>query len=187
MNLLWIYIDMPADDPEPENEIFPEIIVDETDYIPSDEELEPEPEPEPVVPEQPVQIEPPQQDDMFQTGKPVKKKRQVSEKQRQHLDRIRAKALERKKEKADARKKEKQAVDTPPPPVIKPITQQATAPAPAPAPAQQYLTKDDVDHILDRYKEKRQIRKRAKAKEVEATQLVHTHLQKDDVWEQCFN
>ena len=61
MNLLWIYIDMPADDPEPENEIFPEIIVDETDYIPSDEELEQEPEPEPVVPEQPVQIEPPQQ------------------------------------------------------------------------------------------------------------------------------
>ena len=112
MNLLWIYIDMPADDPEPENEIFPEIIVDETDYIPSDEEPEPEPEPEPVVPEQPVQIEPPQQDDMFQTGKPVKKKRQVSEKQRQHLDRIRIKALERKKEKADARKKEKQAVDT---------------------------------------------------------------------------
>ena len=40
---------------------------------------------------------------MFQTGKPVKKKRQVSEKQRQHLDRIRIKALERKKEKADAR------------------------------------------------------------------------------------
>ena len=111
----------------------------------------------------------------------------MSEKQRQHLDRIRIKALERKKEKADARKKEKQAVDTPPPPVIKPITQQATAPAPAPAPAQQYLTKDDVENILDRYKEKRQIRKRAKAKEVEATQLVHTHLQKDDVWEQCFN
>ena len=49
-------------------------------------------------------------------------KRQVSEKQRQHLDRIRAKALERKKEKADARKKEKQIPDVPPPPVIKPIT-----------------------------------------------------------------
>jgi len=78
MNLLWIYIDMPADDPEPENEIFPEIIVDETDYIPSDEELEPEPEPEPVVPEQPVQIEPPQQDDMFHTGKPVTAKVTVS-------------------------------------------------------------------------------------------------------------
>ena len=50
-----------------------------------------------------------------------------------------------------------------------------------------FLFTDDVENILDRYKEKRQIRKRAKAKEVEATQLVHTHLQKDDVWEQCFN
>jgi len=44
-----------------------------------------------------------------------------------------------------------------------------------------------ADHDILPYKEKRQIRKRAKAKEAEATQLVHTHLQKDDVWEQCFN
>ena len=190
MNVLWIHIDMPMDEPEPENDIFPEIIVDESDYVPSDEEPEPEPEPEQVVPEQPVIVEPPQQDDMFQTGKPVKKKRHVSEKQRQHLDRIRIKALERKKEKAEARKKEKQA------PVIKPIVDKAPAPPvqqepqPQPQPQQQqqqYLTTNDVEQILDRYKEKRQIRKRAKAKEVEATQLVHTHMQKDDVWEQCFN
>ena len=182
MNVLWIHIDMPMDEPEPENDIFPEIIVDESDYVPSDEE----PEPEQVVPEQPVIVEPPQQDDMFQTGKPVKKKRQVSEKQRQHLDRIRIKALERKKEKAEARKKEKQA------PVIKPIVDKAPPPVQQQQPQpqqsqQQYLTTNDVEQILDRYKEKRQIRNRAKAKEVEATQLVHTHMQKDDVWEQCFN
>ena len=181
---------MPADDPEPENEIFPEIIVDETDYIPSDEELEPEPEPEPVVPEQPVQIEPPQQDDMFQTGKPVKKKRQVSEKQRAHLDRIRAKALERKKEKASERAKARAS------------SKAAPAPAPAPAPVAasqpeqptlkvepvppQYLTHDDVDSILSRYDERKQKKKAAKRKEEQAQQLVHTHLQTDDVWEQCF-
>ena len=45
----------------------------------------------------------PEQDNIFQTGKPAKKKRQVSEKQKAHLDRIRAKALERKKEKASER------------------------------------------------------------------------------------
>ena len=46
----------------------------------------------------------PEQDNIFQTGKPVKKKRNVSEKQRAHLERIRTKAVERKKEKAAERK-----------------------------------------------------------------------------------
>ena len=49
-----------------------------------------------------------------------------------------------------------------------------------------YLTHDDVDAILSRYDERKQKKKAAKRKEEQAQQLVHTHLQTDDVWEQCF-
>ena len=178
---------MPIEDPIEESEIFPEIIVDDENYVPSDDEPppEPQPEPEPEVAPEPVVLAPPQHDDMFQTGKPVKKKRQISEKQRQHLDRIRAKALEKKKENAESRKKERQKTD-PPPPVVKPIQPPSTVQAPVPAPAPQYLTHDDVESILDRYKAKRQVRKKDKAKEAAAQQMVQTHITKDDVWEQCF-
>ena len=180
---------MPMDNAPEENDIFPEIIIDEENYVPSDEEPEPEPEPEPEVAPEPIVVEPPHQDDMFQTGKPVKKKRQISEKQRQHLDRIRAKALEKKKEKAETRKKEKQGKEKQepsPPPVVKPV-QPAQSSAPVPAPTtSQYLTHDDVDMILDRYKAKRQVRKKDKAKVAAAKQMVQSHISKDDVWEQCF-
>ena len=50
----------------------------------------------------------------------------------------------------------------------------------------QYLTHDDVDAILSRYDERKQKKKVAKRKEEQAQQLVHTHLQTDEVWEQCF-
>ena len=132
----------------------------------------------------------PEQDNIFQTGRPVKKKRQVSEKQRAHLDRIRAKALERKKEKAGERAQARSAGHPTPTP--------APAPAPAPAPTvqtttpkvqpvpQQYLTHDDVDAILSKYDERRLKKKESKRKEEQAQQLVRTHIQTDDVWEQCF-
>ena len=96
---------------ENEQDLLPEIIVDETaeDFV-QDDEPPAEPEPEPTPEQEEVVVEPelppaPEQDNIFQTGKPVKKKRNVSEKQKAHLDRIRAKALERKREKADERAK----------------------------------------------------------------------------------
>ena len=178
---------------EEEQEILPEIVLDETAdaFVPDDDPPVPQP---PEEEEQEVVVEPqiqppPEQDNIFQTGKPVKKKRQVSEKQRAHLDRIRAKALERKKEKASERAKARASSKA----------ESAPAPAsqPAPAPAEQptlkvepvppqYLTHDDVDAILSRYDERKQKKKAAKRKEEQAQQLVHTHLQTDDVWEQCF-
>ena len=194
MNLLWIYIDMSTEVPqEEEQEILPEIVLDETAdaFVPDDDPPVPQP-PEEEEQEVVVKTElppPPEQDNIFQTGKPVKKKRQVSEKQRAHLDRIRAKALERKKEKASERAKARASSKA----------ESAPAPAsqPAPAPAEQptlkvepvppqYLTHDDVDAILSRYDERKQKKKAAKRKEEQAQQLVHTHLQTDDVWEQCF-
>ena len=110
MNLLWIYIDMSTEVlQEEEQEILPEIVLDETAdaFVPDDDPPVPQPpeEEEQEVVVKPELPPPPEQDNIFQTGKPVKKKRQVSEKQRAHLDRIRAKALERKKEKANERAK----------------------------------------------------------------------------------
>ena len=176
-----------------EQDLLPEIVLDETaeGFVPDDDppvpvepelelELELEEENEVVVMEAPALPPAPEQDNIFQTGRPVKKKRQVSEKQRAHLDRIRAKALERKKEKADERAQVRSALEP--------------APAPAPAPAapkvqpvpQQYLTHDDVDAILSKYDERR-LKKESKRKEEQAQQLVRTHIQTDDVWEQCFH
>ena len=114
---------MPTEDPQEhaQDDILPEIVVDESaeQYVQQPEEEDDQPPlPAPKEQEEPVQnevvIEPelppaPEQDNIFQTGKPVKKKRNVSEKQRAHLERIRTKALERKKEKAAERKAARQA------------------------------------------------------------------------------
>lgn len=197
MNLLWRYIDMSTEDPqEEEYDILPEIVLDETAdaFVPDDDPPVPQPpeEEEQEVVVKPQLPPPPEQDNIFQTGKPVKKKRQVSEKQRAHLDRIRAKALESKKEKASERAKARAS--------SKAESAPASQPAPAPVatlPPEQptlkvepvppkYLTHDDVDAILSRYDERKQKKKAAKHKEEQAQQLVHTHLQTDDVWEQCF-
>ena len=173
-----------------------------------DEELDPEPPAELQKQAEPpahndivieAELPPaPEQDSIFQTGKPVKKKRVASEKQRAHLERIRAKALERKREKADERKAARTASQKAAQPVA-PETALEPTPAPAPAPVAApaaprvepvppaYLTHDDVDNILLRYDERRQKRKDAKRKEAQAQQLVSTHLQEDDVWAQCFN
>ena len=177
---------------EEEQEILPEIVLDETAdaFVPDDDPPVPQP---PEEEEQEVVVEPelpppPEQDNIFQTGKPVKKKRQVSEKQRAHLDRIRAKALERKKEKASERAKARASSKAAPAPAPAPVTAaqpEQLAPKVEPVPPQ-YLTHDDVDAILSRYDERKQKKKAAKRKEEQAQQLVHTHLQTDDVWEQCF-
>jgi hypothetical protein len=192
---------MPTDTPmedaqQEEQDLFPEIVLDETaeGFVPDHDppvpvepelelelELEEDEENEVVVMDAPVLPPAPEQDNIFQTGKPLKKKRQVSEKQRAHLDRIRAKALERKKEKAGERAQVRAAKEpAPAAPKVQPV------PAPQPAPQQQYLTQDDVEAILSKYDERRLKKKESKRKEEQAQQLVSTHLQTDDVWEQCF-
>ena len=100
------------------------------------------------------------------------------------------KALERKKEKASERAKARASskAESAPAPAPAPV---ATLPPDQPAPKVEpvppnYLTHDDVDAILSRYDERKQKKKAAKRKEEQAQQLVHTHLQTDDVWEQCF-
>ena len=109
---------MPTEDPQEHahDDILPEIVVDESaeQYVQQPEEEDDQPPlPAPAEAEERVQnevvIEPelppaPEQDNIFQTGKPVKKKRNVSEKQRAHITHPRTKALERKKEKAAERK-----------------------------------------------------------------------------------
>ena len=197
---------MSTEDPqEEEYDILPEIVLDETAdaFVPDDDPPVPQPpeEEEQEVVVKPELPPPPEQDNIFQTGKPVKKKRQVSEKQRAHLDRIRAKALESKKEKASERAKARASSKAESAPASQPapapVATSQPAPAPAPAPAEQpapkvepvppkYLTHDDLDAILSRYDERKQKKKAAKHKEEQAQQLVHTHLQTDDVWEQCF-
>ena len=190
---------MPTEDPHEHahDDILPEIVVDESaeQYVQQPEEEDEPPLPAPAEAEEHLQnevvIEPelppaPEQDNIFQTGKPVKKKRNVSEKQRAHLERIRTKALERKKEKA-AERKAARATSQPAP-------GEDTAPAdttPAPAPRVEpvpspYLTHEDVDAILSRYEERRAKKKEAKRKEAQAQELVRTHMQQDDVWAQCF-
>ena len=102
---------MEENDTENERDLLPEIVVDEVaeDYVVMDDELPADLEQEDV--EQPppraqsaaeeeqsvvlqAEVPPmPEQDNIFQTGRPAKKKRNVSEKQRAHLERIRSKAL----------------------------------------------------------------------------------------------
>ena len=43
-----------------------------------------------------------------------------------------------------------------------------------------------MEAILSKYDERRLKKKESKRKEEQAQQLVSTHLQTDDVWEQCF-
>ena len=143
----------------------------------------------------------PEQNSIFHTGKPAKKKRNVSEKQRAHLERIRSKALERKREKAAERKAAKAtpaAAEPAQQPVAaayqQPAAYQPSAPRVQPVqpaqpaqPAQQgFLTHDDVESILTQYETRRSKRKEVKRKEQQAQQLVSSHLQEDDVWAQCF-
>jgi hypothetical protein len=194
---------MPTEDPHEHahDDILPEIVVDESaeQYVqqPEEEEEDEPPLPAPAEAEEHLQnevvIEPelppaPEQDNIFQTGKPVKKKRNVSEKQRAHLERIRTKALERKKEKA-AERKAARATSQPAPAPAEHTAPAATTPAPAPhvepVPSP-YLTHEDVDAILSRYDERRAKKKEAKRKEAQAQELVRTHMQQDDVWAQCF-
>jgi hypothetical protein len=95
---------------ENERDLLPEIVVDEAaeDYVVMDDELPPDLEQEEeqqppraqsaVEEEQSVVLQAevppmPKQDNIFQMGRPAKKKRNVSEKQRAHLERIRSKAL----------------------------------------------------------------------------------------------
>ena len=183
---------------QPEDQdLLPEIVLDESaegfvpDHdppVPVEPELELElelEEEEVVVMDAPVLPPAPEQDNIFQTGKPLKKKRQVSEKQRAHLDRIRAKALERKKEKANERAQVRSALEPAPAPAPATATPKVQ-PVPQPAAQQQYLTHEDVDVILSKYDERRLKKKDARRKEEEAKQLVRTHIQTDDVWEQCF-
>ena len=190
--------DTPMEHAQPEEQdLLPEIVLDETaeGFVPDDDppvpvepelELELEEENEVVVMEAPALPPAPEQDNIFQTGRPVKKKRQVSEKQRAHLERIRAKALERKKEKANERAQARSTSHpTPAPTPVPTPTAQTTTPKVQPIP-QQYLTHDDVDAILSKYDERRLKKKESKRKEEQAQQLVRTHIQTDDVWEQCF-
>ena len=182
---------------QPEDQdLLPEIVLDESaeGFVPDHDppvpvepelELELELEEDVVVMEEPVLPPAPEQDNIFQTGKPLKKKRQVSEKQRAHLDRIRAKALERKKEKANERAQVRSALEPAPAPAPATATPKVQ-PVPQPAAQQQYLTHEDVDVILSKYDERRLQKKDARRKEEEAKQLVRTHIQTDDVWEQCF-
>jgi hypothetical protein len=79
--------------------------------------------------------------------------------------------------------------DNEPPPAPAPAPAPAAPkvqPVPQPAAQQQYLTHEDVDVILSKYDERRLQKKDARRKEEEAKQLVRTHIQTDDVWEQCF-
>jgi hypothetical protein len=198
MGIYRMTTDTQMEHAQPEDQdLLPEIVLDESaegfvpDHdppVPVEPELELElelEEEEVVVMDAPVLPPAPEQDNIFQTGKPLKKKRQASEKQRAHLDRIRAKALERKKEKANERAQVRSALEPAPAPAPATATPKVQ-PVPQPAAQQQYLTHEDVDAILSKYDERRLKNKESKRKEEEAKQLVRTHIQTDDVWEQCF-
>jgi hypothetical protein len=129
----------------------------------------------------------PEQDNIFQTGRPAKKKRNVSEKQRAHLERIRSKALERKREKAAERRAAKTADQPAPAAAVQPAAVQPAAPRVEPIPSP-YLTQADVDDILNQYDQRRAKKKEAKRKEQRVQNMVSTHLGggEEDVWAQCF-
>ena len=170
---------------DPES-ILPEIVIDDTadDYVETDDEPStPSPKSKPPATEifeQENEPPVPAVEPSFDDVKPKKPKRKVSEKQRQHLASIRAKALESRKANAKAKREAKQQ-------------QQKPAPAPAPAPAQPVAAKfndGDVDQLLDRYKARRRVKKEAKQKDEEVRRKVQhvtapppTH---DDPWAECF-
>ena len=120
--------------------ILPEILIDDTadEYVETDDEPgTPSPKTRPPANEIFYQDEEPPEDEpappavepTFNYVKPAKPKRQVSEKQRQHLATIRTKALETRKANAKAKRGSKLKAQPAPAPTPAP------APAPTPAPA----------------------------------------------------
>ena len=173
---------------EPDS-ILPEIVIDDTaeDYVETDDE--------PSTP--PAKSKPPATEIFEQENEPApvpvvepvipkKPKRQVSEKQRQHLASIRAKALEARKANAKAKREAKTKASKPPEPA--PVPAPAPAPAPQPASRQQQFNDADVDQLLDRYKARRRVKKEAKRKDEEVRRKVQ-HVAAppvhDDPWAEC--
>ena len=173
--------------------ILPEILIDDTadEYVETDDEPgTPSPKTRPPANEIFYQDEEPPEDEpappavepTFNYVKPAKPKRQVSEKQRQHLATIRTKALETRKANAKAKRdaKASKAQPTPAP---------TPAPAPAPTPAPARFNDTDVDQLLDRYKARRRVKKAAAQQDEEVrrkVQHVTAPPPQDDPWAECF-
>ena len=173
--------------------ILPEILIDDTadEYVETDDEPgTPSPKTRPPANEIFYQDEEPPEDEpappavepTFTYVKPAKPKRQVSEKQRQHLATIRTKALETRKANAKAKRDAKASKAQP-----KPAPTPAPAPAPTPAPAR--FNDTDVDQLLDRYKARRRVKKAAAQQDEEVrrkVQHVTAPPPQDDPWAECF-
>ena len=173
--------------------ILPEILIDDTadEYVETDDEPgTPSPKTRPPANEIFYQDEEPPEDEpappavepTFNYVKPAKPKRQVSEKQRQHLATIRTKALETRKANAKAKRDAKASKAQP-----KPTPTPAPAPAPTPAPAR--FNDTDVDQLLDRYKARRRVKKAAAQQDEEVrrkVQHVTAPPPQDDPWAECF-
>ena len=172
--------------------ILPEILIDDTadEYVETDDEPgTPSPKTRPPANEifyqEPPEDEPapPAVEPTFNYVKPAKPKRQVSEKQRQHLATIRTKALETRKANAKAKRDLKLKAQP------KPTPTPAPAPAPAPTPAPARFNDTDVDQLLDRYKARRRVKKAAAQQDEEVrrkVQHVTAPPPQDDPWAECF-
>jgi translation initiation factor IF-2 len=188
----------------PDTDLLPEIVIDDSnpDYVETDEEAEHSDE-EPVKSRPPASEifqsetaaaqEPPPEEPVLEVEQsseeepapepapqlsiqPIQKpKRQASTKQREHLARIRVKAAESRKKQATERQKEQPA-------------RRSTHPT---------FSDDDVDRLLDRYKERRKAKKASKpavTKPDSSTPApaqtnadLHTVPQPlDDPWAECF-
>ena len=172
--------------------ILPEILIDDTadEYVETDDEPgTPSPKTRPPANEIFYQDEEPPEDEpappavepTFTYVKPAKPKRQVSEKQRQHLATIRTKALETRKANAKAKRESKLKAQPAPAPT--------PAPAPAPTPAPARFNDTDVDQLLDRYKARRRVKKAAAQQDEEVrrkVQHVTAPPPQDDPWAECF-
>ena len=172
--------------------ILPEILIDDTadEYVETDDEPgTPSPKTRPPANEIFYQDEEPPEDEpappavepTFTYVKPAKPKRQVSEKQRQHLATIRTKALETRKANAKAKRESKLKAQPAPAPT--------PAPAPAPTPAPAMFNDTDVDQLLDRYKARRRVKKAAAQQDEEVrrkVQHVTAPPPQDDPWAECF-
>ena len=159
--------------------ILPEILIDDTadEYVETDDEPgTPSPKTRPPANEifyQEDEPAPPAVEPTFTYVKPAKPKRQVSEKQRQHLATIRTKALETRKANAKAKRESKLKAQ----------------PAPAPTPAPAMFNDTDVDQLLDRYKARRRVKKAAAQQDEEVrrkVQHVTAPPPQDDPWAECF-
>ena len=171
-------------------DILPDIIIDDSadDYVETDEESEDEPEPQKSRPpaseifagKQPIEVEveieseeesqqpreEPQPVAQLEIQPIAKPKRQASNKQKEHLARIRVKAVESRRQKAAQKK-------SPPAQSIQHPT----------------FTEQDVDRLLDRYKERRKAKKpKPKRNEdsLPAEQPLHNIQPMDDPWADCF-